>query len=51
MMEDRLKSAAEEADKEKTLKEVVEAMTREKNIAMENAEERVKAVEGARILA
>lgn len=33
-----------------TRKEVVEAATREKNIAVENAEERARAAEGARIL-
>jgi len=47
MVEDLLKSATEEADNEKALKEVAKATMREKNVAIENAEERVKAVEGA----
>ena len=38
------------ADKEKALKEVVKATTREKNVAIENAEERARAAEGGRIL-
>ena len=50
MVEDRLKSAAEEANKEIALKEVVEDMGRERNAAVENAKERVRAMEGARIL-
>ena len=46
-----MKSAAEEANKEIALKEVVEDMGRERNAAVENAKERVRAMEGARILA
>ena len=51
MVEDWLKSAAEEVDKEIALKEVVEDMGRERNAAVENAKERARATEGARILA
>ena len=51
MMEDRLKSATEEADKEKALKEVAEATAREKSVAIQNAEERARIAEGTRILA
>ena len=47
MIEDRLKGAAEEANKEKALKEVAEATTKEKGTAVENAEERARAVERA----
>ena len=38
------------ADNEKALKEVVKATMREKNVAIENAEERARAAEGGRIL-
>ena len=51
MIEDRLKGAAEEANKEKALKEVAEATTKEKGTAVENAEERARAVERAQALA
>lgn len=51
MMEDRLKNTAEEADKERVLKEVAKAKTKEKNTTVENAEERTRAVERARVLA
>ena len=47
MMEDRLKSATEEADKEMALKEVVEAMAREKGTTTKNAEERTRIAERA----
>ena len=47
MMEDRLKSAAKEADREKALKEVVEATAREKSTTIEKAEERVRVAKGA----
>lgn len=51
MMEDQLKNTAEEADKERVLKEVAKAKTKEKNTTVENAEERTRAVERARVLA
>ena len=51
MMEDQLKNAAEEANKEKALKEVVEATAREKTTATKNAEERARVAERALILA
>ena len=38
LMEDRLKVAAEEADKEKALKDVAEATMKEKFTVVENAE-------------
>ena len=47
MMEDWLKSAAEEAKMEKALKKVTEATTREKNTAVEKSKERARVVEGA----
>jgi len=47
MMEDRLKSATEEGDKEKALKEVSEATVREKSTATENIEERARVAEKA----
>ena len=47
MMEDRLKSATEEVNREKALKEVAEATAREKSAAIENAEERARIAEGA----
>ena len=39
-----------EADKEKALKEVAEDTVRERNVAVENAKEKARATEGARIL-
>jgi len=51
MIEDRLKGAAEEANKEKALKEVVEATMKEKGTAVENAEEQARAVERTQALA
>ena len=49
-MKDRLKSAVKEADKEKALKEVAKDTVRERNVAVENAKEKARATEGARIL-
>lgn len=48
MMEDRLKDAAEEADKERALEDVAEAIVMEKLIAAENVEARVWGAERAR---
>ena len=50
-MEDQLKSAMEEADKEKTLKEVAEVMARENSTVVENTEERARATKRAQALA
>lgn len=47
MMQDRLKNAAVEADKEKALKEFAEATARGKGTATENAKERARVVERA----
>ena len=47
MMEDRLKDATEEADKERALKEVAEATVKDKEKVMENVEEQIRAVEKA----
>ena len=47
MMEDRLKDAAEEADKERALKEVAEATVKDKEKVMENVEEQIRAAEKA----
>ena len=49
-MEDRLKSVAEEANKKKALKEVVEVTVREKNTVVENAKKRVRVAERAQAL-
>lgn len=49
LMEDRLKDATKEADKEKALKDVAEATAKEKTIAAENAEARAREVERARV--
>ena len=49
-MEDRLKSAAEEADKKKALKEVVEVTVREKSTVVENAKNRARVAERAQAL-
>ena len=49
-MEDRLKSAAEEANKKKALKEVVEVTVREKSTVVENAKKRVRVAERAQAL-
>ena len=46
-MEDRLKDAAEEADKERALKEVAEATVKDKEKVMENVEEQIRAAEKA----
>ena len=51
MMEDRLKDAIEEADKERALKDVVEATVKKKDKAVENAEERTRAAKRAQALA
>ena len=51
IIEDRLKDAAVEANKERSLKEVVEAMVRDKGKAMEDAEERTRVAESAWALA
>ena len=51
MMEERLRGAVEEANKEKALKEVAKAMAKEKGTAVEKAEERTKAAEKAQALA
>lgn len=48
IMENRLKDAVEEADKEKALKDVAEATAKEKVTATENAEAWVWEVERAR---
>lgn len=45
MMEDRLKDATEEADKERALKDIAEAAAKEKVIAAENAKARAQGVE------
>lgn len=47
MMEDRLKDAAEEVDKEKALKEVAEATVKDKDKAVENVEEQTRVAERA----
>lgn len=47
MMEDWLKNATKEANKEKPLKEVAEATVREKSMATENAEEWARVAERA----
>ena len=51
MMEDRLKDAIEEADKERALKDVVEATVKKKDKAVEDAEERTRAAKRAQALA
>ena len=51
MMEDWLKGAMKEVDKEKALKEVAEAMTKKKGKAVENAEEWARAFKRAQALA
>ena len=51
MMEDRLKTLAEEAEKEKVLMEVAKATIREKGAALEAIEGRARESEGARTLA
>ena len=45
IIEDRLKDAAEKADKEKALKDIVEATTKEKVTTVKNAEARARGVE------
>ena len=47
IIEDRLKDAVEEADRERALKEVAEATVRDKRKAVEDAEERMRAAERA----
>ena len=44
IIEDRLKDAIEEADRERALKEVAEATVRDKGKAAEDAEERAQAL-------
>ena len=51
IIEDRLKEATEEADKEKALKEAVEVTVKDKGKAAEDAKERAKAAEKVRALA
>lgn len=51
MMEDQLRVAAEEADEEKALKEVVEDTMKEKGTVVENTEERARTAERAQALA
>ena len=51
MIEDKLRDVAKEANKEKALKEVVEATVKDKDKAVKNAEERIRAAESARALA
>lgn len=51
MMKDQLRGAAEEADKEKALKEVAEATTKEKGTIAEKAEERATTADRAQALA
>lgn len=50
-MEDRLRSAAEEANKEKALKEVAKAIVKEKSTTIETIKERAREVERVHILA
>ena len=50
-MEDRLRSAAEEANKEKALKEVAKAIAKEKSTTIETIKERAREVERVHILA
>ena len=47
MMEDRLKDATEEADKERTLKEVAKATVKDKEKVVENVKEQIRAAERA----
>lgn len=47
MMEDRLKDATEEADKERTFKDVAEATAKEKIMTVENIEARAQGAERA----
>ena len=51
IMEDRLRSAAEEANKEKALKEVAKAIVKEKSTTIETIKERAREVERVHILA
>lgn len=51
IMENQLKSAAEEVDKANALKEVAKAIARKKSTTTENAEERARAIERAQVLA
>lgn len=51
IMENQLKSAAEEVDKANALKEVAKATARKKSTTTENAEERARAIERAQVLA
>lgn len=51
MMKDQLSSVTEEVDKEKALKEVGEAIAKEKSTTIETAEERAKEAERVCILA
>ena len=51
MMEDWLKGATKEVDKENALKEVAEATTKKKGKAVENAEEQARAFKRAQALA
>lgn len=51
IIKDRLKEAAEKADREKALKDIVEATTKDKGKAAEDAEKRAREVEKAQVLA
>ena len=51
MMENQLRGAVKEADKEKALKEVAEATAKERGTAVENAEEWARTAERAQALA
>lgn len=49
MMEDRLKNATDEPDKENALKEVTEATVREKITTTRNTEERARVAKRAHV--
>ena len=51
IIEDRLKEATKEANREKALKEAAEVTVKDKGKAAEDAKERTKAAEKARALA
>lgn len=50
MMQDRLRSTVEDAEKERALKEVAEATLQERDAALRVTEGRVKEHEGSRVL-
>lgn len=51
IIKDRLKEAAEKADREKALKDIVEATTKDKGKAAEDAKKRAREAERAWVLA